>query len=435
MNKRTLAAWILTALLLLLGCTAALAETEKTTVQFYFPIQLGGAAAELIESLVAEFEELNPDIDVDAVFCGSYGNTLTKLTLALEGGEAPQLVILANGNLFTLYSMDALHCLDEYIVEEGGDEFINDFYPAFMASCLYDGSYYAMPFQRSVLAMFYNKEHFADAGLDPSNPPKTWAELLDAGAKLSKKKEDGTVDRWGVMISNNSTWTQQAMTISASAEAANIYSNTGTEVYFDTDEVKKTVQFYLDLQNAGASPMGVIEEGMLPTNFIEGVASMVAISSGNLSNIAQNAAFDYDVCLMPAMASDVGASIAGGGNMFMIEAPSTTPEQYDAAWKFMRFMTDTDVQARWSVGTGYIAARVSSRESETMAAYFEKVPQAEMMYEQLENSYGELRVYANSQVSALFKNLFASVALGESTIDEAAAYAQSEAEYILEDYK
>lgn len=412
----------------------AMAEAEKTTVQFYFPVQLGGAAAELIEQFVAEFEEQNPDIDVDAVFCGAYNDTMTKLTLALEGGNAPQLCIL-DQRLLELIAMDAVVCLDDYIAADGGDELINDFYPVYLESGMYDGKHYALPFQRSVLAMYYNMDHFAEAGLDANNPPKTWDKLLEVGSKLTVRDDAGNVERWGVMIANSSNWQQQSLCITASENGSNIFSPDGTEVYFDTDAVKEALQFNLDLVEAGASPEGVIDEGLLPSNFIEGAVSIISASSGNLANIRDSVDFNFGVCLMPGRGDAAGASIGGGGDMYMIKCDNTTPEQYDAAWRFMRYMTDTEVQARWSVGTGYIASRVSARDTETMKNYFEEVPQASVMYDQLDSAYRQLSVFASTEIGELFTNMCTSVVLGESSIDDAVAYAQSEADYILEDYR
>lgn len=431
--KKSVVSWIL-VLALVLGCVGACAEEEKVSLQFLFPVQLGGAAANTIETFVAEFEELNPNVDIEAVFCGNYGDTLTKLTLALESGDAPQLVIL-DQRLLTLLSMDAVVCLDDYIMADGGDELLNDFYPGYLLSGQYNGSQYALPFQRSVLAMYYNKDHFREAGLDPEDPPQTWDELLEMGAKLTARNEDGTVAHWGVMISNSSGWAQQSMCISASPDNSSIFNTNGTEVYFDTDAVKKALQFTLDLAEAGASPEGVISEDIMPATFIEGAVSMIAVSSGNLTNINNSVDFDYGVCLMPACATEHGASIGGGGDLYMIKSDNTTQEQYDAAWKFIRYFTDPENQARWSVATGYIAARISALETESMKVYFETIPQASVMYDQLNYAFQQTSVFASAEIGEIFENMFTSVALGEATIDEATAYAQSEADYILSDYR
>ena len=121
--------------------------------------------------------------------------------------------------------------------------------------------------------------------------------------------------------------------------------------------------------------------------------------------------------------------------MYMIKCESTTQEQYDATWRFMRFMSEPDTQARWSVATGYIASRISAKESEALKNYFETVPQASVMYDILEHAYQQLSVYESSQIGTLFDNMFDSVVTGESDIESAVKYAQSEADYILEDYR
>ena len=430
---RKLLSFVLALCLVLSCCSLAMAEGEKTVIQFFFPVQLGGAAANMIDQLVAEFEEANPDIDVDQVFCGNYSDTLTKLTLGLESGEAPQLVIL-DQRLLSLIAMDAVVCLEDYIAADGGDELMNDFYPGYLASGIYDGKQYALPFQRSVIAMFYNKDHFTEAGLDPEKPPMTWDEYLEIGPKLTKKNEDGSVAHWGVGIAT-SGWIQQSMCISASETNQKVFSEDGKHVYFDTDAVRKAIQFCLDLKACGASEEGVLSDSTMPASFIEGALTMCAISSGNLTNINNSVDFNYGVCMMPACATEYGASIGGGGDMYMIKCDKTTQEQYDATWKFMRFMSEPDTQARWSVATGYIASRISAKESETMKNYFETVPQAAVMYDILEHAFQQMSVYESSQIGTLFNNMFESVITGESDIESAVAYAQSEAEYTLEDYQ
>jgi sn-glycerol 3-phosphate transport system substrate-binding protein len=104
------------------------------------------------------------------------------------------------------------------------------------------------------------------------------------------------------------------------------------------------LQFALDLDAAGASPEGVIDEGTMPATFIEGAVSMIAVSSGNLTNIHDSVDFDFGVCLMPACATEHGASIGGGGDLYMIKSDNTTQEQYDAAWKFIRFLRNRKIR-------------------------------------------------------------------------------------------
>ena len=98
-------------------------------------------------------------------------------------------------------------------------------------------------------------------------------------------------------------------------------------------------------------------------------------------------------------------------------------------------MSEPAQQSRWSVGTGYIASRISAKETEEMQNYFATVPQASVMYDILEHAFQQLSVYESAQINTLFGNMFDSVVLGESDIETAVKYAQSEADYLLEDYQ
>src|SRR5260370_33341114 len=63
----------------------------------------------------------------------------------------------------------------------------------------YNGKFYAVPFQRSTPVMYYNKDAFAEAGLDPEKPPVTWDELANAAQKLTAREGD-RVTRWGLEL-------------------------------------------------------------------------------------------------------------------------------------------------------------------------------------------------------------------------------------------
>lgn len=430
--KRVLAVCLM-AMLLLGSCVSANAG-EKTSIEFYFPVQLGGSMASLLEGLAAEFESLNPDVSITPIFCGNYSDCLTKLTVALQAGNAPQLVILANPTILTLLSMDAIMPLDDFIAADGGDEFINDFYAGYMANSIFDGHIYSIPFQRSVLTMFYNKNHFREVGLDPEVPPRTMEEMAEYGAKLTKLDANGNAERWGLLVPSSGAWGFQSYCISNAAEDGwNIMSDDGTEVYFDTPENVEMLEYLKSLGGLGASPEGVISADTAPSSFIEGKASMIQTSSGNLGNINASVDFDYGICLLPI--AERGASIAGGGNLYFVKSDKTSDEQYQAAWRFVRFLTEPERQAQWSVDTGYIAARKSALETDILQQYFEDVPQAKVAYEQLETCYNEIRVYEIARVGEILTSAYDAVMTDAKTAAEALADAQAECDPLLAPYK
>lgn len=404
---------------------------DTVTVEFYYPVQVGGKVSELIENLSKEFMDLNPGIEIKPIFSGAYNDTMQKLLVSLQGGNPPQLTILANPQILTLLSMDAIVPLDDLIAADGGDAFINDFYPGFMSNSVFDGKVYSIPFQRSTLLMFYNKDHFREVGLDPEVPPRTWEEMAEYAQKLTKLDANGNAERWGLLVPSSGAWNFQPFCISNSANGENIMSDDGTAVFFDTAENAEALTYLNNLSEIGASPEGVIDMATTPARFIEGKASMVHVSSGNLANIHESVDFDYGIAKLPMAKRD--ASIAGGGNLYMINGSSDA--QMEATWKFIRFLTEPERQAQWNVDTGYVAARKSAFETDIMAQYYEAVPQARVAFEQLESCYNELRVYESERVGSALTTAYDAVMTGEKTPEEALRDAQAEADKVLASYQ
>jgi len=83
-----------------LGCVAALAgalgaaPALAVDLEFYFPVAVGGAAADTIKSLTAEYSKDHPDVNIKAIYAGSYSDASAKAITAARGGNAPQLSVL-----------------------------------------------------------------------------------------------------------------------------------------------------------------------------------------------------------------------------------------------------------------------------------------------------------------------------------------------------
>ena len=407
------------------------APAGNVELEIYYPVGVGGTVSQLIEQLAQEYQEETEGVTISSVFAGSYDDTLQKLITSYQGGNAPQLTILSNNTILTMLSMDMVLPLDDLIAQDGGSEYIDDFFPGFMANCVFDGKIYSIPFQRSTLLMFYNKDHFREVGLDPESPPKTWEELAEYGQKLTKFDENGNAERWGVMIPSSGAWDFGPYVISNSANGENIMSDDGKSVMFDTPENVEALQFLRDLGTVyKASPEGVIEMDTAPANFIEQKTSMVQLSSGNIANIDSSVTFDYGIATLPY--SKRPASIAGGGNLYMIKG--STEEEQKAAWKFIRWLTEPERQAQWNVDTGYVAARKSAFETDIMEQYFKVIPQAEVAREQLDSCYNEIRVYESARINDALTRAYDSVMTGAAEPQAALTALQTECDEILAPY-
>ena len=95
-------------------------------------------------------------------------------------------------DLFELIGQDVIVPFDEVATSAEDKAWLKSFYPALMANGVTGGKTYGIPFQRSTIVLYYNKDAFKEAGLDPNKPPKTWAEMVEMGKKLTKKDASAT---------------------------------------------------------------------------------------------------------------------------------------------------------------------------------------------------------------------------------------------------
>lgn len=426
--KKTLAFILTLVMLVSIAAVSAMAEPLKLTM--YFPVNVGGNVANLIDSMTAEFNAENPDIQVEAVYTGNYDDTVTAIQTAIQGGNAPDLFVSLATQRFTMASTKMAMPLDDLIASDPeGQAFVDDFIDGFMLDSYVDGQTYSIPFQRSTMVMFYNKDAFNEVGLDPEAPPANWTEMVEYAQKLTNDK------RYGVGIALNSGSAQWAFTgfsLENCTNGVGLMNPNGKEVYFNTPENIEALQLWLDLQNKyNCMAPGIVQWTDLPTQFLAGEVAMIYHTTGNLTNIKNNATFDFGVCFMPA-GRQYGAP-TGGGNFYITNGISE--ERQQAAWKYIKFMCETERAAQWSIDTGYVATRNSCYETELLKDYYASFPQALVAYEQLQYAQPELTTYSAAEMWRILNDNIQAAVTGEMTAAEAMEAAQEQGDELLADYQ
>ena len=404
-----------------IGITAsAAAETELT---MYYPIAVGGPLTAVVDGIVAEFESANPDIKVNAIYSGNYDDTRVRALSALASGEPAQLAVMFSIDAYDLIEQELIVAFED--VEGTDDEWLNSFYPALMANSRIEGKTWGIPFQRSTIVAYYNKDMFREAGLDPESPPSTWDELVDMGKKLTK---DGTS---GLMIPSTGYpyWMFQALAIQNGKE---LMSNDGLTTYFDDPEVVEALEFWKSLSTEhGIMPTGTVEWGTLRQAFLEGQTAIMWHSTGNLTAVKNSASFDFGVAELPANVRP--GSPTGGGNFYIFQ--ETSEEERAAALKLIKFMTAPEQAASWSIATGYMGVSPAAYETEALKAYTAEFPPALVARNQLENAVAEFSTFETARVREGLNNAIQAALTGSKSPADALAEAQASAVRLLRDYQ
>ena len=418
------------ALALVLVSTAALAQAP-VEVPFFFPVAVGGPITKTIDGYAADFEKDNPGIKLRPIYSGSYQDTIAKALTAVKSGDPPVTSILLSTDMYTLIDEDAIVPFDDLIKTAEDRAWLMSFYPAFMENSQTGGKTWGIPFQRSTIVLYYNKEAFKEAGLDPNRPPGTWKEMADYAEKLTKRDASGKVTQWGVQIPSSGFpyWLFQGLTIE---NGVNLMNAAGTEVYYDKPEVIGALQYWVDLVNKyKVHPPGIVEWGTTPKDFFERKVAMMWTTTGNLTNVRSNAKFDFGVAMLPA--SRQRGSPTGGGNFYIFK--KSTPAQREAAFKFIKWVTTPERAAQWGIDTGYVAVRADAWETPVMKQYVAGFAAAAVARDQLPFAKAELSTHDNQRVTKALNDGLQAALTGTKTPEQAMKDAQREADRLLRSYK
>ena len=405
-----------------LGLTTAASAVELT---MYYPVAVGGPLTNIVDAMIEDFEKQNPDINVNAIYAGNYNDARIKALAALKSGKPAQTSVMFSIDTYELIEQGAIVAFDDVVETKEEKEWLKSFYPALMENGQTQGKTWGIPFQRSTIVMYYNKDAFRAAGLDPETPPATWDDLITTGKKLTK---DG---QWGTMIPSTGYpyWMFGALSMQNDQVLMN---SEGNETYFNAPATVEALEFWKDLGTKhGIMPKGTIEWGTLRQNFLEGKTAMMWHSTGNLSAVKKNAKFDFGVAMLPAQKRR--GTPTGGGNFYIFE--KTSAEERKATMKLIRFLTEPKRTAEWSMKTGYLGTRADAYATPEMEKYVVDFPPAAVARDQLEFATAELSTYQNGRVRKLLDDAIQAALTGSKTPTEALDGAQKQADRLLKKYR
>jgi sn-glycerol 3-phosphate transport system substrate-binding protein len=421
--------WMLALLgAITLGSPPAWAQTE---ISFYYPVAVGGPITKIIDGLAADFEKENPGVKVKPIYSGTYQESIVKALTANKAGDPPVISVLLSTDMYTLIDEDAIVSWDEMIRTDADRAWVKAFFPGFMENSQTGGKTWGIPFQRSTVVLYWNKEAFKEAGLDPNRPPANWNEMVDYAKKLTKKDSSGNVSQWGLQVPSSGFpyWLFQGFTTQNNVVLMN---KDGTQTFYDHPSVIEALSFWVDLSRKhGVMKPGIIEWGTTPRDFFERKIAMMWTTTGNLTNVKANAKFDFGVAMLPA--GKRRGTPTGGGNFYLFK--KSTPQQRDAALRFVRWITSPERAAQWGIDTGYVAVRPDSWETPVMTKYVQGFPQAAVARDQLQFAVAELSTHDNQRVTKALNDGLQAALTGTKTPEAAMKDAQREAERLLKAYR
>ena len=408
-------------------CFASALAYAQTELTMYYPVAVGGPLTKIVDGIVDDFMKENPDIKVSAIYAGNYNDARIKALAALKSGQPAQLSVMFSIDIYELIEQDAIVAFDDIVSTTEDKAWLDSFYPTLMENGRTAGKTWGIPFQRSTIVMYYNKEAFREAGLDPENPPATWYELVEAGKKLTAS--DGS--KWGMMIPSTGYpyWMFGALTMQNDQV---LMSGSGDQTYFDASGTVAALQFWKDLGSKHkVMPEGTIEWGTLRQNFLEGKTAIMWHSTGNLTTVKNNAKFDFGVAMLPA--NKRRGTPTGGGNFYIFK--QTSEAERVAAMKLIKFMTSPERSAEWSIKTGYMGVSPAAYQTSQLQEYVVDFPYAAVARDQLNYATAELSTFQTGRIRKALDDAIQAALTGTKSPEAALKEAQSTADRLLRSYR
>jgi len=393
------------ALALALSALPARAQTE---VDFWHAFS--GNNGEAVADLAAAFNSSQDAVEIVPVYTGNYTEGTQKLIAAIAGNTAPGLVMLEITRYGLFAERGALAPLQPYI-DAAGEDWLNRIRPFALAASKYLGESYVIPFNVSTPVMYYNKDAFRAAGLDPDTPPRTWDDLLQAAKALTVREGDD-VTQWGLVTPPQ--WVRWAMTNQAGGGWVDPADNA---VQIDSPESVEAYQYAADWVNVHevASLEAALDEDVADTYFDTGLAAIEFNSTGGLTRNLTELPFDLGVAPLPCRA--VCAAPIGGATLGIVA--SADPAAKDGAWEFIEFVTTPENNAFIFVRTGYLPIIKGAIETEMAQERIAQYEEYLIANDQLEVAFARARPPAMPAIRSDEPAVWQSIVLQQQTAEEA----------------
>lgn len=413
----------------------------KTEIQFWhgLAMPLGG----ILEKIAADFNASQTQYQVDATFKGSYPDTMVAAIAAFRAGKAPHVVQMFEvGTATMMAARGAIKPVHELMREAGVPFDPNVYLPAVRGYySLPDGRMMSMPFNSSTAIMFYNKDAFRKAGLDPAKPPQTWPELREAARKIraANAAPCGFSMAWP-------TWTQfeqfSAIHDVPLATRANGMEGMDAELRINSPLHVRHVQTLIDMLREGSFKYGG-RDAAGDALFPSGECAILHASSGVRARIVRDAKFEWGAAMLPHWPDVSGApknSIIGGASFWVMTAPNRRPEEYKAVAEFFRYMGQPEVVAKWHTDTGFLPITFAGFERVKATGYYQQNPGADIPFLQLtrtpptENSRG-LRLGNMPEIRNIIQEELEKAFQGQQTAKQALDSAVQRGNVVLRSFE
>lgn len=376
------------------------ATPEKEIVKIFIPGYEDELWKGLYDSSINDFEESNPNIDVQVIPAG-WDEANSKLVSLIQAKESPDIIISGSRSLRQFAEMGAIEKLDTYMTDSFKEERVENV----LDTANINGSQYGIPLGFSSRALYYRTDLI-------KNPPKTWEELITVAEAITKENPEV----YGFAIPTDIT--------SGTDELFNfIYQNGGSATDKDgniklaTTENIETLEFLKEFNDKKVIPDPVATSRSDQAKMFQN-GNLAMFISGPWEKQTLDSSLEtapYAVTLLPA-GKNMGETLVT--DSFSISSQSQNKE---LAWKLIEYMGQYKYQNAYDESIGFFPILKAEEQEERYSTEFLK-PFKEM----IQYGIAEPQVPVWDTFNSEFIKAVQKVMTGTATAEEALTNAEKE---------
>lgn len=426
-----------------LGLAAPAAAQQPVEIQFWHGLTqpLGG----MLEQIAADFNASQTRYRINASFRGSYPETMVAAIAAFRAGQAPHIVQMFEVGTGTMMAAGrAVKPLHELLAETNTQIPFDDYLPAVRGYySLADGRMMSMPFNSSTAVVFYNKDAFRRANLNPDQFPQTWQGVEQAARALRAA---------GVqcpMTTAWPTWTQveqfSAIHNIPLATQANGFGGLNAELQINNPTLLRHITNLVNWQREGLFRYGG-RDGAGDALFPNGECAMIFGSSGLRARVQREAQFQWGVAMLPYYegTTPINAIIGGASFWAMNRGPNAarSADENRGIAAFFAWLARPEVVRKWHVDTGFLPVRQSVFRTLEGEGFYRQNQGADIPIQQLlrgggqmtDNSRG-IRLGGFVEIRTIIQEELERAFQGQQTPEQALANAQTRGNVVLRNFE
>jgi sn-glycerol 3-phosphate transport system substrate-binding protein len=355
---------------------------------------MSGELGKQLEKLAADFNASQPDYRIVPTYKGNYTETVTAAIFAFRSRSQPAIVQVNEIGTATMTAAKGAIYPVYHLMRDEQESFSPAAYLPAVTGYYADaeGNLLSFPFNASTPILYYNKDMFRAAGLDPDVPPKTWPEVGFAAKRLRERGAlCGFTTSWPSWINVENFSAFHNLPV---ASRANGFAGLDAVLTFNNMLVVRHIAQLVDWQATKVFDYSGRGQSAEP-RFQQGECGIFMGSSATRADIKANSKFEVGYGMMPYWPDVAGApqnSIIGGATLWVLR--DRPRAEYSGVAKFFAFLSRPEVQAAWHQHTGYLPITRAAFDLTRAQGFYDRNPGTAISIEQVtlnpptENSRG-----------------------------------------------